>query len=133
VAPSRRFDPSLPEVEGARDRLIQLFLNLVKNAAEAAGGEGRIELGTAYDLGRRLDGAALPIVVTVEDNGPGVPDAVRARLFEPFASTRAQGRGLGLAIVAAIVADHGGTIEVESAPGRTVFRVALPAAREAAR
>jgi len=124
-----RYDPSLPEVEGDRDRLIQLFLNLATNAAEAvAPKSGRIVLGTAFDPGRRLRGARLPIVVTVEDDGPGIPDAIRPRLFEPFATTGASGRGLGLALVAAIVAEHGGAIEVDSAPGRTVFRVALPAA-----
>jgi two-component system nitrogen regulation sensor histidine kinase GlnL len=132
VAIVDRFDPSLPEVAGARDRLIQLFLNLVKNAAEACGPGGTVTLGTAFDHGRRLGGVALPIVVTVEDDGPGIPDALRPRLFEPFATTRATGRGLGLAIVAAIVADHGGAIEVDSRPGHTVFRVALPAARHGA-
>ncbi len=124
-----RYDPSLPEVEGDRDRLIQLFLNLATNAAEAVAPKGgRIVLGTAYDPGRRLRGARLPIVVTVEDDGPGIAEVIRPRLFEPFATTGASGRGLGLALVAAIVAEHGGAIEVDSAPGRTVFRVALPAA-----
>lgn len=131
VAILDRFDPSLPAVLGARDRLVQLFLNLVKNAAEACGPGGTITLVTGYDHGRRLGGVAVPIVVTVEDDGPGIPEAVRPRLFEPFATTRASGRGLGLAIVAAIVADHGGAIDVDSRPGRTAFRVALPAARAA--
>jgi two-component system nitrogen regulation sensor histidine kinase GlnL len=122
-----RFDPSLPEVAGDRDRLVQLFLNLVKNASEATDNKGNIILSTSCDSGRRLDGGALPIVVAVEDDGPGIPEAVREHLFEPFVSTR-RGRGLGLAIGAAIVGDHGGTIDVDSRPGRTVFRVALKAA-----
>jgi two-component system nitrogen regulation sensor histidine kinase GlnL len=126
------FDPSLPPVEGNRDRLVQLFLNLVKNAAEACGPKGTITLRTAFDHGRRRGGVAMPIVVSVEDDGPGIPDSIRSRLFEPFATTRHTGRGLGLAIVAAIAADHGGTVEVDARPGRTVFRVALRAAREGA-
>lgn len=124
------FDPSLPPVQGNRDRLVQLFLNLVKNAAEACGPKGTITLRTGFDHGWRRDGVAMPIVVTVEDDGPGIPESVRPRLFETFATTRRTGRGLGLAIVAAIATDHGGAVEVNSRPGRTAFCVALRAARE---
>ena len=128
------YDPSLPAVLGNRDLLIQLFLNLVKNAAEAAHDEGGvITLTTRYQLGLRLaepDGGRrhLPLVIGVQDNGPGIDEALRPRLFDPFASGKPGGKGLGLALVAKIVADHGGLIEVTSEPRRTQFRVLLPMA-----
>jgi two-component system nitrogen regulation sensor histidine kinase GlnL len=130
------FDPSLPAVLGNRDLLIQLFLNLVKNAAEATAGEGGvITLSTRYQLGLRLsepDGGRrhLPLVIGVQDNGPGIDEALRPRLFDPFASSKPGGKGLGLALVAKIVADHGGLIDLTSEPRRTQFRVLLPMAAE---
>jgi two-component system, NtrC family, nitrogen regulation sensor histidine kinase GlnL len=128
------YDPSLPPVLGNRDLLIQLFLNLVKNAAEATGeGSGVITLSTRYQFGLRLagpDGGSrdLPLVITVQDNGAGIPERLRQRLFDPFTSGKAGGKGLGLALVAKIVADHGGLIDVASEPRRTRFRVLLPLA-----
>ncbi len=130
------YDPSLPAVLGNRDLLIQLFLNLVKNAAEATPEEGGIvTLTTRYQLGVRLSdadggGRHLPLAISVQDNGPGIDDALRPRLFEPFTSGKPGGKGLGLALVAKIVADHGGLIEVASEPRRTQFRVLLPMAAE---
>ena len=130
------YDPSLPAVLGNRDLLIQLFLNLVKNAAEATAEEGGvITLTTRYQLGVRLSdsdggGRHLPLAVSVQDNGPGIDEALRPRLFEPFTSGKPGGKGLGLALVAKIVADHGGLIEVSSEPRRTQFRVLLPMATE---
>jgi len=131
------YDPSLPLLHGHRDLLIQLFLNLFKNAAEATQAKtGRIRLITRYRQGAKLTrpggGTAphLPLAVSIEDNGSGVPDALQARLFDPFVSSKATGKGLGLALAAKIVADHGGAIEFESVPGRTVFTVLLPAAVE---
>ncbi len=130
------YDPSLPPVLGNRDLLVQLFLNLVKNAAEATDeGSGVITLSTRYQLGLKLSepdggGRYLPLLVTVQDNGPGVPESLRGRLFDPFASGRPGGKGLGLALVAKIVADHGGLIELSSEPRRTQFRVLLPKATE---
>ncbi|MBV9859408.1 MAG: PAS domain-containing protein [Alphaproteobacteria bacterium] len=129
---SEEYDPSLPPVHGNRDLLVQLFLNLLKNAAEAvpsAGGE--ITLATAYRHGLRLagpDGARrnLPLVVSIVDNGPGIPEDLRSHLFDPFVTTKRNGTGLGLAIVAKAIGDHGGAIEFDSRPGRTVFRVFLP-------
>lgn len=134
---SEVYDPSLPPVWGNRDQLIQVCLNLVKNAAEAVperGGE--ITLITAWQHGVRLalSGAGarvhLPIAVGVRDNGSGIADDLRAHLFDPFVTTKAGGQGLGLALVAKIVGDHGGLVEAESVPGRTTFRLMLPMAPE---
>jgi two-component system nitrogen regulation sensor histidine kinase GlnL len=132
---SIEFDPSLPPVPGNRDKLIQAFLNLVKNAAEAIaeGREpGRIVLRTAFRPGMRLavpgSGArvSLPLMIEVEDNGPGVAEELKPHLFDPFVTTKRTGTGLGLALVAKIIGDHGGVIECESVPRHTVFRVLLP-------
>ena len=128
-----RYDPSLPPVHGNRDQLIQVFLNLLKNAAEAApesGGE--IVLSTAYQHGTRLAIAGtdrrvhLPLVISVQDNGSGIPEEMRPHLFDPFVTTKINGTGLGLALVAKIIGDHGGVIEFDSLPRRTVFKVSLP-------
>ena len=130
------YDPSLPEVEGDRDRLVQVFLNLVKNAAEAApSGNGTITLATQYQHGLRVAvnnsraRLELPITVEVRDNGTGVPFDMVDHLFEPFVSTKRSGSGLGLSLVAKIVADHRGVVSyLPGEPGST-FRVRLPAAR----
>jgi two-component system nitrogen regulation sensor histidine kinase GlnL len=130
------YDPSLPPVLGNRDQLVQVLLNLVKNAAEAIAGaenpHGEIVLATAYQHGVRLAlpgsraKVALPLQVSVRDNGPGIPPDILPHLFEPFVTSKSFGSGLGLALVAKIVGDHGGLIEVESRPGRTEFRLHLP-------
>lgn len=129
------YDPSLPPVFGNRDQLIQVFLNLVKNAAEAIGQDtldGEIELTTAYRSGVRIsvpgsrDRVSLPLEFCVKDNGPGVPEDLMRNLFDPFVTTKAAGSGLGLAMVAKIIGDHGGVVECDSLPRRTTFRVLMP-------
>ncbi len=132
---TKDYDPSLPPLGASRDKLVQAFLNLIKNAAEAIAERhepGRITLSTAFKPGVRMSvpGAearvSLPLCIEVTDNGPGVADAIKPHLFDPFVTTKRTGTGLGLALVAKIVGDHGGIIECESEPGRTTFRVLLP-------
>jgi len=129
------YDPSLPPVPGNRDKLVQAFLNLAKNAAESIGEnkqQGRIVMQTSFRPGVRLSmqgsdrRISLPLMIQIEDNGPGVPDHLKEHMFDPFVTTKPHGTGLGLALVAKIINDHGGIIECESEPARTIFRVLLP-------
>ena len=129
-----RYDPSLPFVQGDRDRLIQAFLNLVKNASEAIEKQGIIHFETNYRHGWSLpipgntsgERIPLPLEVVISDNGLGISDQHRETIFEPFVTTKRTGKGLGLSLVAKIIGDHGGIIECESESERTVFRVRLP-------
>ncbi|NSX55234.1 two-component system sensor histidine kinase NtrB [Parasulfitobacter algicola] len=126
------YDPSLPPTLGDADQLLQVFLNLLKNASEAAGNNGgTIRLKTSYDLSlrlRRKDGTTVsaPLLVEIIDDGPGLPPAVENTLFEPFVSGRENGTGLGLALVSKIITEHDGWVAVDSVPGHTVFRISLP-------
>jgi two-component system nitrogen regulation sensor histidine kinase GlnL len=129
------YDPSLPPVFANRDQLIQVFLNLIKNAAEAIGesaSDGEIHLTTAFRPGVRLllpgskTRVSLPLEFCVKDNGPGVPEELLPHLFDPFVTTKVSGSGLGLALAAKIIGDHGGIIECESQPRWTIFRVLMP-------
>jgi two-component system nitrogen regulation sensor histidine kinase GlnL len=129
------YDPSLPPVYANRDQLVQVFLNLMKNAAESIGEaatDGEIQISTAFRAGVRLQlpgsktRVSLPLEFCVKDNGPGVPEDLMPHLFDAFVSTKPSGSGLGLALVAKIVGDHGGVIECESQSRHTVFRVLMP-------
>lgn len=121
----RDYDPSLPDCIGDHDRLVQVVLNLVRNAVEA--GSARIILRTRFEDAALLERARGPALrVDVLDNGGGVPDAVRSIVFLPLVSGREGGTGLGLATAHEIVAEHGGRIAFESRPGHTVFSVWLP-------
>ncbi len=131
------YDPSLPPVLANRDQLVQIFLNLVKNSVEAIGAktdDGEIEFSTAFRPGVRMRGTAssqpigLPLEIAVRDNGPGVAAEIMPNLFDPFVSNKTSGTGLGLALVAKLVGDHGGIIECDSRPRRTVFKLLLPMA-----
>jgi two-component system nitrogen regulation sensor histidine kinase GlnL len=127
------YDPSLPQTMADADQLLQVFLNLLKNASEAGSAGGTIRLRTFYDPSlrvRRPDGthARLPLQIEVIDDGPGLPPEIAADVFEPFVSGRENGTGLGLALVSKLIADVGGWISVDSVPGRTLFRISLPLA-----
>ena len=127
------YDPSLPAISGDRDQLIQVFLNLVRNAVDAVNPQdGEIVISTAYRPGGRLsvkgarERVRLPLEVCVRDNGSGISEDLMPYLFDPFVTTKTKGTGLGLALVAKIIGDHGGIVECESQPRRTVFRVLMP-------
>lgn len=134
---AEQYDPSLPPVYANRDQLVQVFLNLIKNAAEAIGErhDGEILLTTAYRPGIRLSVAgtrekiSLPLEFCVHDNGPGVPQDLLPLLFDPFITTKTNGSGLGLALVAKIIGGHGGIVECDSQQNRTTFRVLMPASK----
>ncbi|TCS63215.1 two-component system sensor histidine kinase NtrB [Primorskyibacter sedentarius] len=130
------YDPSLPMAFGDPDQLLQVVLNLIKNAAQAAGSKGgTIRLHSFYEHSfrlRRADGSgqALPLQIEIIDDGPGLPESIKGDIFDPFVSGRENGTGLGLALVNKIVSDHDGWISVNSVPGRTVFRISLPRAAQ---
>ena len=128
-----KYDPSLPSVYGNADQLIQVFLNIVKNACEALPQtSGKITISTGFQHGIRLalPGATsrvqLPLTVTVQDNGPGIPEDIAANLFDPFVTSKLDGTGLGLSLVAKVVGDHGGIVEFDTSDQGTEFRLRLP-------
>ncbi len=135
---SREFDVSLPNIMGEPDRLTQIFLNLAKNAAEAAnekGNNGRIIFTTRYRHGHKIingnnEALHLPIEISVIDNGYGIASELKNLIFDPFVTTKNEGSGLGLALVRKMVAAHGGIVEFDCQPGRTCFKVRLPMANQ---
>ncbi|WP_299280679.1 ATP-binding protein [uncultured Tateyamaria sp.] len=126
------YDPSLPLAYGDPDQLLQVVLNLLKNASEAAGDNGgTIRLHSYFEHSFRLrradgTGTSLPLQIEIIDDGPGLPDTIAADIFDPFVSGKENGTGLGLALVSKIISDHAGWISVTSVPGHTVFRLSLP-------
>ncbi len=130
----RDYDPSLPELPGDFEQLVQAVLNLARNAAQALVSSGnavrggtvvlRTRVARQVTIQRRLHRLALELQVV--DDGPGIPEEIRDRLFTPLVSAREGGSGLGLSLVLAYVHNHGGAIGFESRPGRTVFRMLLP-------
>jgi two-component system, NtrC family, nitrogen regulation sensor histidine kinase GlnL len=127
---AEQYDPSLPDIYGHPDRIVQALLNIVKNAAEALPAQGgRIIIRTYYDTAAAVhpeSRAKLPVCIDVEDNGSGIGADMQRRLFEPYQTTKPQGEGLGLSIVSKIVDDHGGAVDVTSVPGKTVFKICFP-------
>jgi len=128
----RQYDPSLPFLDADRELLVQCFLNLFKNASEATAKGGRLKIRTSYNLARYMAQSAtkrlvhLPLQIEVEDNGSGISDEVVSHIFEPFISTKTQGSGLGLAMVASIISDHGGAISLKQVPAGSCFVINLP-------
>ncbi len=132
------YDPSLPMALGDGDQLLQVVLNLLRNAAEAAEDSGTIRLHSYYEQSLRVrresdPDQSLPLHIEIIDDGPGLPDEIAAQVFEPFVSGRENGTGLGLALAAKIMSDHGGWLSVNSVPGHTVFRLSLPRAGQTAK
>jgi two-component system, NtrC family, nitrogen regulation sensor histidine kinase GlnL len=128
LAMRRDYDTSLPELVGDREQLIQAVLNIARNAAQAMKGEGMIVLRTRVlrqvTLAKKR--YRLAIELKVIDNGPGIPETVRERMFYPLVSGRQGGSGLGLTIAQNFVQHHHGTIDCASQPGHTVFTIRLP-------
>jgi two-component system nitrogen regulation sensor histidine kinase GlnL len=124
----RDYDTSLPPVHGDREQLIQVVLNVVRNAAQALGGQGEIVMRSR--VARQVTIAKhrhrLALDLHVIDNGPGIPEEIRERVFYPLVSGHPQGHGLGLTLAQSFVQQHGGLIDVESEPGRTDFLIRLP-------
>jgi two-component system nitrogen regulation sensor histidine kinase GlnL len=130
------FDPTLPPVQGNRNHLVQLFINLFKNAIEANDYNAKIEITTSYKSGVKISTRqgekqhTVPICITISDNGPGVPADLRNAIFDPFVTTKKTGKGLGLAIVTKIITDHGGMIELDTPEGGGAkFAIYLPVFR----
>ncbi|MGB0818346.1 MAG: two-component system sensor histidine kinase NtrB, partial [Candidatus Puniceispirillaceae bacterium] len=128
----RRYDPSLPDVRGDRELLVQCFLNLLKNAAEATKIGDELVLRTCYSMTRYISSLSdgkrmhLPLQIEIEDTGKGIPEELSEHIFEPFISTKSGGSGLGLAMVASVIADHGGTITHQRRHQGTCFSINLP-------
>jgi two-component system, NtrC family, nitrogen regulation sensor histidine kinase GlnL len=128
VIVDRDYDPSLPSATVDRNQVIQALLNLARNALQSIGDRGRIILRTRALSNVSIGSVRHKLVASlqVEDNGPGVPEELRSSIFYPYVTGRATGTGLGLAVAQELVTRHGGLIEFESEPGRTIFTLLLP-------
>ena len=133
LAVERDYDISIPEFRGDREQLIQAVLNIAQNATQALAeriveGDAQIVLRTRVarqaTFGKQRFRLALEL--HIQDNGPGVPEAIRDRIFHPLVSGREGGSGLGLTLAQTFVQQHHGTIECDSVPGRTVFKLLIP-------
>lgn len=124
----RDYDPSIPEFEADLDQLVQALLNIVRNAVQAMDGEGEVVLHTRVERKFSIGQNSHKLVarINIEDNGKGVPDALKEKIFFPMVTGRAEGTGLGLSIAQSIIEQHGGVIECESEPGHTVFSILIP-------
>ncbi|HEY6896736.1 MAG TPA: nitrogen regulation protein NR(II) [Rhodocyclaceae bacterium] len=124
----RDYDTSLPDLTGDREQLIQAILNIARNAAQAMNGKGDIVFRTraARKVTLAKKRYSLALELQVIDNGPGIPEAIRDKIFYPLVSGRDGGSGLGLTLTQSFIQQHSGTIEVESRPGRTCFRILMP-------
>ena len=126
------YDPSLPEIRGNFDQLTQVFLNLFKNSSDAVSENGGfIKIKTSYQSGIKILSINnkmenLPILISIIDNGKGIPEDIIDKIFEPFVGTKVGGSGLGLSLVSKIIVDHGGTIECNSRDNKTYFNLNLP-------
>lgn len=129
----RDYDTSLPGITGDREQLIQAILNIARNAAQAMQGEGEIVLRTraARQITMAKRRFKLALQLQVIDNGPGVPEEIRDKIFYPLVSGRENGSGLGLSLAQSFIDQHQGAIDVDSRPGRTCFTVFLPITRDA--
>ncbi len=124
----RDYDPSIPQINGDGDLLIQAILNIVRNAAQALGERGRILIRTRIHrqvtIGHKRN--RLVVKIDVEDDGPGIQPELLGQIFYPMVTGRAEGTGLGLSIAQTLINQHGGLIECSSEPGHTVFSILLP-------
>lgn len=130
IAIMRDYDPSLPEVRADFDQLVQVFLNLGRNAVQAleARERGQVTLRTRVERHYTIAGRRHPLALRVEvaDNGPGIPAEEQSQIFYPLVTSRAAGSGLGLSLAQDLVTAHGGVIDLYSRPGATTFQVVLP-------
>ena len=132
VTVRRDYDTSLPDITGDREQLLQAVLNISRNAAQAMQGKGEIIFRTraARQVTLAKKHYQLALELQVIDNGPGIPENIRDKIFYPLVSGRENGSGLGLTIAQSFIQQHGGTIEVASRPGRTCFSLMLPLTRK---
>ena len=128
IAIRRDYDTSLPALTADKEQLIQVVLNIVRNAIQAMHGRGQIVLRTrvARQVTLARKRYQLAMLLQIIDNGPGIPAELKDHIFYPLVTGRAEGTGLGLTIAQTYVHQHGGTVEFDSRPGHTCFTVLLP-------